>query len=217
MNSHKYFPFFILWFGVLLSFLLAACQAVPPPEISFPPASLRLSGERVFDLESDFVTRFPNRHSGQPNNRLAAEWLLQQYSNLGWNCRLDEWQIVNYSRPVTLNNVVCSLPGDSQREMLVMAHHDQASTTVQGADNDGSGIAILLHLAELFAADVERPHGLTFVATDSEEYGMLGSRRFLETHPNPADIAAGISLDNLGRSYYDGMNMELIGQYGGYG
>ena len=217
MNSHKYFPFFILLFGVLLSFLLAACQAVPPPEISFPPASLRLSGERVFDLESDFVTRFPNRHSGQPNNRLAAEWLLQQYSNLGWNCRLDEWQIVNYSRPVTLNNVVCSLPSDSQREMLVVAHHDQASTTVQGADNDGSGVAILLHLAEIFAAESPLPYTLVFVSTDAEEYGMIGSGRYIQTHPDPRNIIAGLSLDNLGRTYYDAMNMEQIGQYRRFG
>jgi len=217
MNSHKYFPFFILLFGVLLSFLLAACQAVPPPEISFPPASLRLSGERVFDLESDFVTRFPNRHSGQPNNRLAAEWLLQQYSNLGWNCRLDEWQIVNYSRPVTLNNVVCSLPGDSQREMLVVAHHDQASTTLQGADNDGSGVAILLHLAEIFAAESPLPYTLVFVSTDAEEYGMIGSGRYIQTHPDPRNIIAGLSLDNLGRTYYDAMNMEQIGQYRRFG
>jgi hypothetical protein len=55
------------------------------------------------------------------------------------------------------------------------------------------------------------------VATDAEEYGMIGSRRYMETHSNVEDIIAGVSLDNLGREYYDRMNMELIGQFSGYG
>jgi hypothetical protein len=46
---------------------------------------------------------------------------------------------------------------------------------------------------------------------------MIGSKRFVETHPNTDNVIAGISLDNLGRDYYDGMNMELIGQYRNYG
>ena len=113
--------------------------------------------------------------------------------------------------------MVCRIPGESEKEILVTAHLDQASTTVQGADNDGSGIAILLHLAEIFAAEKDRSYTLTFVATDAEEYGMIGAQRYIETHPNTENIIAGISLDNLGRNYYDGMNMELIGQYRNYG
>ena len=109
------------------------------------------------------------------------------------------------------------MPGASEKEILVIAHLDQASTTVQGADNDGSGIAILLHLAEIFTAEKDRSYTLTFVATDAEEYGMIGAQRYVGTHPNTENIIAGISLDNLGRNYYDGMNMELIGQYRNYG
>lgn len=62
MKYPKLFQFFILLFGLLL----AACQAVPLLETTFLPASLRFSGERAFELESDFVTRFLYRHSGQP-------------------------------------------------------------------------------------------------------------------------------------------------------
>lgn len=204
---------FLMLFGLLLT----ACQAQETPNIAHESGSLQFSGERALEIETEFVTLFPNRHSGQPNNRLAAEWLLKRFTDLGWDCIMDKWEIINYSRPVALNNVACVLAGESEREILVVAHLDQASTTIQGADNDGSGIAILIQLAEIFAAEKERPYTLTFVATDAEEYGMIGSQRHVETHPNPESIIAGMSLDNLGRDYYDGMNMELIGRYGNYG
>jgi hypothetical protein len=203
---------------VTVGFLLSGCQAESAP---FPPsideAVLQFSGDEALQTESEFVLAFPNRHSGEQNNRLAAAWLLDSFAALGLDCHIDEWSVVNYSRPVGLNNVVCRLPGDSDQEILLTAHLDQAPTTIEGADNDGSGIAILLQLAEIFAAEPRHPYTLAFVATDAEEYGMLGSSRYVSTHPNPQNILAGISLDNLGRSYYDGMNMELIGQFRGYG
>lgn len=207
----------VTFFLISLGLLLTACQAEQPPAVTYKPGNLQFSGERALEIETEFVTQFPGRHSGQPNNHLAADWLLARFTDSGWDCYIDTWEIINHSRPVQLNNVVCMLPGQSEKEILVVAHLDQASTTIQGADNDGSGIAILLQLADIFAAEEVRPYSLVFVATDAEEYGMIGSQRYIETHPNTENILAGISLDNLGRDYYKGMNMELIGQYRGYG
>jgi Zn-dependent M28 family amino/carboxypeptidase len=98
-------------------------------------------------------------------------------------------------------------------EILVIAHHDQAMTTIQGADNDAAGIAILMHLGEIFSKEKPLPYTLVFVATDAEEYGMIGTGRYIETHPDPKNIIAGFSMDNVGRYYYDGVKMEQVGQY----
>lgn len=202
---------------LLLAGLLAACSPAPQPRATYDPAMLRFSGERALAIETEFVTQFPLRHSGQPNNRLAAEWLQAEFTRLGWACRMDEWEVINYSRPLSLRNVVCQLPGASPRELLVVAHHDQSPDTIQGADNDGSGIAILLALAEIFAAESQRPYTLTFVAADGEEYGMLGSRRYIQTHSNTRQIIAGVSLDNLGKEFFNGLDMDARGQFRNYG
>jgi hypothetical protein len=186
-------------------------------QTSYDPAALRFNGERAFAIEGQFVGQFPYRASGQPNNRLAAQWLKEQFTNSGWSCQIDEWDVVNYSQPVTLRNVVCKLPGKSSKEILVVAHHDQSPATVEGADNDGSGISILLHLGEIFGSEGQPPYTLVFVSTDGEEYGMLGSRRYIQTHPNTADILAGMSLDNLGKYFYDSMSMEAVGQFRRFG
>ncbi len=131
----------------------------------------------------------------------------------GWTCSIDEWSEINYSQPVPMRNVVCTLPGESTREIVVVAHHDQSPLTVQGADNDGSGIATLLHLGEIFGSEKELPYTLVFVATDAEEYGMLGAKRFVDTHPDTGNIIAGFSLDNLGKEFYSGMDLDGRGQF----
>ena len=203
--------------GILcLTFALAACAPAPEMSAQYDPGEIKFSGEQAFAIEEQFVTSFQNRTSGSAESAAAVIWLQEQFSSRGWNCEIDEWEAVLYSEPATLRNVVCRLPGESDREILVLAHHDIAPTTVQGADNDGSGVAIMLHLAEIFAAEKPLPYTLVFVADDAEEYGMLGSRRYAETHSDPEQIIAGISLDNLGRDYYQDMGLEQVGQFEGF-
>jgi hypothetical protein len=197
--------------------LISACSAAPQANIAYDPEDLSFSGERALELETQFVTQFPYRDSGQPNNQLAAEWLQQQFTDLGLECHLDEWEVINYSRPVGLNNVVCVLAGESADEILITAHHDQSPDTIQGADNDGSGIAVLLHLAEVLASEPKHPYTLVFVSSDGEEYGMLGTRRYISTHPDTGNIIAGISLDNLGNYFYNNLMLAPNGQFRGYG
>jgi len=209
--------FFILCSAFLiLAFLLPACSPAPEITAQYDPAEIRFSGERAYQIVEKFVTTHTNRVSGSEESRQATIWLQDQLTTAGWNCEIDQWQAVLYSEPVVLRNVVCRLPGASDQEILVLAHHDIAPTTVQGADNDGSGVAVLLHLAEIFAADNPHPYTLVFVSDDAEEFGMIGSKRYIDTHPNPENIIAGISLDNLGRNYYQDMETELVGQYEGY-
>lgn len=200
-------------FAAVLIFLLAGCSAAPEVQASYNPADLRFEGQRAYDLEEEFVTQFPYRSSGMPNNKLAADWLKEKFTGYGWDCKIDEWQVINYSKPTPLRNVVCRLPGELPREIVVVAHHDQAPTTVEGADNNGSGISILLQLAEIFGSENKPRYTLVFIATDGEESGMLGSRRFVQTHPNKQNIIAAFSVDNAGKYVRKGMDMEAIGQF----
>lgn len=205
---------------ILIMFFLCAattaCSPAPEPDIQYDPSKLRFSGERAYAIEKEFVTANINRVSGSDEILKATEWLRDKFRAAGWVCEFDDWEAVLYSQDVLLRNVVCRLEGELDQEILVLAHHDIAPTTIQGADNDGSGIAIMLHLAEIFAAEGKPKYTLVFVADDAEEFGMLGSKHFIDTHPNPEQIVAGISLDNLGRYYYEDMVTELIGQYEGY-
>jgi hypothetical protein len=196
---------------------LASCAPVATPSVRYQPETLHFSGERALMIETEFVTRFPNRDSGEPANLLAAEWLSDNLGDLGFDCHIDAWEFVNFSRLLPLHNAVCVLPGESDKEIVLTAHHDQAPMTVQGADNDGSGVSILIHLAEIFASEGTPRYTLAFLFADAEEYGNAGTARYLDTHPAPDKILAAISLDNLGKFFYNGLEMDPRGRFRGYG
>jgi len=210
------FPYFLIpvMAVVTISF---SCRKIDPVSVTVTPESIRFSGDMALRTEADFVERFPYRNSGMINSRRAVDWLFTEFSSMGMSCETDIWKIINYSKPLSLENLICTLPGESQKEIVIIAHHDQSPATIQGADNDGSGIAIMLQLARVFSRESYRNYTLVFVSSDGEEYGMLGSKRFVERHPNLRNIIAGISLDNLGKQFYDGIRMSPVGQFRGYG
>ena len=72
-----------------------------------------------------------------------------------------------------------------------------------GADDDGSGTAVMLEIAERFA--VEKPaRSILFISHQGEEAGLLGSRWFVD-HPTVplANIVAAHNMDMLGKGRAD--------------
>jgi aminopeptidase YwaD len=89
-------------------------------------------------------------------------------------------------------NVIGSLPGDGPA-LLIGAHHD---TWHVGSTDNGTGIAVLVELAEQLAR-APRRRGVIFVAYDGEELGLFGGYDFLRKHviERREAIAAFINLE----------------------
>ncbi|CAN5416453.1 hypothetical protein BH10PLA2_BH10PLA2_32770 [soil metagenome] len=94
----------------------------------------------------------------------------------------------------------------SKEWIVLCAHYDHLGQSpfsyFPGADDNASGVAMLLEVAEAFALSKQKPkRTILFVAFDLEESGLLGSMHFV-VHP-PLDIhqcKANITADMLGRS-----------------
>lgn len=107
-------------------------------------------------------------------------------------------------------NVAAVLPGTDPKlkdEWIILsAHFDHLGkrngVLYPGADDNASGVAMLLEVAERFALQEQKPRRtVMFVAFDQEEAGLLGSRHFA-AHP-PRDLKtlkAFLTADMLGRS-----------------
>jgi len=101
-------------------------------------------------------------------------------------------------------NLILNLPSSQEVEkkvdlppILIAAHYDAVPGTV-GADDNATGVAVLLELAQKFA---EKPikYPLRLVAFDMEEYGLLGSADYaswLRQQKQPLRLM--ISLEMLG-------------------
>jgi hypothetical protein len=107
-------------------------------------------------------------------------------------------------------NVAAMLPGSDPRLkdewVLLSAHYDhlgkRAGVLYPGADDNASGVAMLLEVAEYFALSKEKPRrAVLFVAFDQEEAGLLGSTHLATRPPMPfRNLKAFLTADMLGRS-----------------
>lgn len=116
---------------------------------------------------------------------------------------------------VVADNVVGVLPGaDPARAdewIVVGAHYDHlgvvagggdGDTVYNGADDNASGTAGLLELAQAFAGLPTRPaRSIVFVGFSGEEKGLLGSRAIVQSGQLPRDkLVFMLNLDMIGRN-----------------
>lgn len=118
--------------------------------------------------------------------------------------------------PATLVNIVGILPGSDpawkDQSVVVTAHYDHLGLgwpdpragdegkLHPGADDNASGVAVLLELAKTLAAGGAPRRTLVFVAVSGEEAGLLGSKHYVEHPVRPRDgIRAALNIDSVGR------------------
>lgn len=119
----------------------------------------------------------------------------------------------------TLRNVLALSPGSDptcRHELVVIgAHYDHVGYgnarnsfgpfgfVHNGADDNASGVAGLIEIAEALAARSQPPRRPVLLAFwDGEEQGLLGSRHFLRNRPEPLrrfEPVFSINLDMIGR------------------
>jgi hypothetical protein len=107
-------------------------------------------------------------------------------------------------------NVAAMLPGSDpvlRDEWIVLsAHYDHlgqnGDTLFPGADDNASGVAMLVEVAEAFALQKHKPkRTILFVAFDLEEQGLQGSVYFAAHPPRPfGKLKAFLTADLIGRS-----------------
>ena len=83
---------------------------------------------------------------------------------------------VVYAPELPTYNIVGTLPGETDDEILVVAHADSIIMTEGANDNMATAIVTLM-LAHAFSGITPRKT-LTFAITGSEEYGLCGARHY---------------------------------------
>lgn len=84
-------------------------------------------------------------------------------------------------------------PARAGEWIILSAHYDhlgkrEGGVYFPGADDNASGVAMLLEVARCFVENEEKPgRGVMFVSFDLEEAGLIGSRHFVEEPPVPLE------------------------------
>lgn len=209
----------------------APLKAVAPEEVArrvIDDADVRRT---VGFLASDAMR---GRDTPSPELERAAAWIAERFAVAGLDPAGDDGGFIQFwpydpsatngadRRPVQVPNVVAVLPGSEGARtgeyVIVTAHFDhvgvgapseEGDSIYNGADDNASGTAALLEVAEAFGALPSRPaRPVLFLATSGEEKGLLGATWFAG---NPtvflSDAVALLNMDMVGRNSPDSVGI----------
>ena len=199
---------FIVALAAVSSALLAA-QATPA---AFTQADLMNTVKTLASAD------MAGRQAGTPGNEKARAWLLEQFRAAGLQPLTGksfdmpftfQRRANTQSEPMTMRGVnlggICRGTGAKDNGAMVLtAHYDhlgvREGATYFGADDNASGVAVLLALARQ-CQKAPWMHDAIFVAFDAEEMGLQGARAFVKALPIPKDrtIALNINFDMVAR------------------
>ena len=182
----------------------------------FDPADLELSVIRLSELRLD------GRGLGSPGLDEATAWVESRFAEIGLEPAAEvgfrqswSWTGGEPERAMTLTNLIGRLPGTDPalagQPVVVLAHLDHLGRgwpdvrtgneglVHPGADDNASGVAVLLELARALSVEPPRPRPVLFAVVTGEEAGRLGSRRLLEGLRAAGSPLACLNLDTVGR------------------
>jgi aminopeptidase N len=193
-----------------------------------PVFSTRALTEHVaFLADPARVGRLP----GTPGHEAAAKYVAERFKALGLAPGGDDGtyfqqfamavgrpaEAGGHEEPVKVANVVGCIPGTKSewrdQSVVVSAHYDHLGLgwpdvhkgdegkVHPGADDNASGVAVLLELARVLAAEPKPSRTIVFVAFTGEEAGLAGSTYYAEhaTRFPVSKVIGAINLDTVGR------------------
>jgi Zn-dependent M28 family amino/carboxypeptidase len=131
-----------------------------------------------------------------------------------------------FSMPIgnSIGNIVGAIAGKSKAEEIIVfsAHYDHVGTSADdqgykqipatpkkfndsvynGANDNASGVALLLSLAAYFVKEAENERTIIFIAFTGEEQGFIGSKDFTANISKPNAFKAVLNFDMVGRNSY---------------
>ena len=205
----KGLQFFVLVLGTI--FGLSAQPVVPQ----------QLRADVVY-LASDYLE---GREAGTPGEARAAEYIAWRMEQLGlaplgtdgsyeqpFDFKFNANPHATEGEARTGRNVIGFLDNGADHTVVLGAHYDHLGYGAagslhagepgihNGADDNASGIAAMLHLAERLQSSRAKGNNYLFIAFSAEELGLVGSKQFTQNPTVPLErISYMINMDMVGR------------------
>jgi len=162
---------------------------------------------------SNFTNRFYNTTTGIE----AASWLTQQWQNLAATKSWVTVEPYNHSG-WGQNSVILKIQGSElPNDILVLGGHLDSTagsgtgegTRAPGADDDASGIASLMQVAQVLLNDGKQPQrSIHIIGYAAEEVGLRGSKEIAKAYKNRGEnVVAALQLD---MTNYQGSNADIV-------
>ena len=172
------------------------------------------------DIETLSSDLFAGRKTGTEGNKAAAEYISARFIEAGLKSFQDKYRHPfsfknRKSELINGTNLIGFVKGKTDNVVVISAHYDHLGVTnsmiYNGADDNASGVSVLIGIAEYFK--VHKPHNtLLFIAFDAEEMGLQGAYAFLkEPVISKKSIIMNVNMDMV--SHNDKSELYAVGTY----
>lgn len=150
------------------------------------------------------------RASGSVEEKIAANFIRSSMRTSGCKVKRQKFNFMFDSRSYVSQNVIGFINNHKDSTLLITAHYDHLgtgeyksmSTSIaihNGADDNASGVALMLQLANDLPASI-KAYNLLFVAYSGHELGLYGSQYFSQhLCSRYGEIALALNFDMVGR------------------
>ena len=112
------------------------------------------------------------------------------------------------SEEIPIFNVIADIPGtDLPDEYVIVGAHLDSAPQGPGATDNGTGVAAVMEASRILAATGVKPRRtIRFLLFGGEEVGLVGSKGYLETHPEiMSKVSAVYNMDH-GANFISGVD-----------
>ena len=178
------------------AFLFLRLAGAHAEHVAIPPTAVDFDADSAFLTTRILSESFASRVTGSDPARYAATYIAAHFETLGLTATTQDFPLVVKDRLLLGRNVVAQSKGTAPGAIVLVAHYDGQPTSDQSAGDNASGVATVLELARVLERHGHR-HPIVYVATDAEEWGLVGARNFVEKLHDPKDVIAAISFDHV--------------------
>ena len=181
--------------------------------------------KHIYTLANDSMQ---GRKAGTEGIEKAAKYIEGQFKKIGLkyfnnNSFRQTFKYKNKrsrnQEELNLFNVIGFLEGNEKKDEIVVisAHYDHlgmkssgaGDLIFNGANDNATGVAAVLALAEYFKSKNNNSRSILFIAFTAEEMGLVGSNYFSKTI-SPESIVAGINIEMIGKESPFGPNTAWL-------
>ena len=168
-------------------FIPAFFLLIISPVLTSQIISEELVKKHLYSLSSDLME---GRKAGTEGIEKAAQYIENEFKRIGLKKfkNLETYRQVFKNKDLSLFNIIGFLEGKSKKDELIVisAHYDhlgikksgEGDVIFNGANDNASGVAAVLALAEYLSEKNYNERSVLFVAFTAEEMGLIGSNYF---------------------------------------
>jgi hypothetical protein len=181
----------------LVTVVVALFSLQPVPEPLRAPVSLGgFDGDAAAGTAREIVEIAPARTPGSEGDVAATDLVTERFGEIGAAEVSEQSFSASFDgEDVELRNVIATLPGDSERRLVLLAPRDSA--VGPGAASSAAATGALLEIAQSFGA-ASHSKTLVFVSTAGGLDGATGLREFAEHYPERDLIDSALVISQPG-------------------